>query len=163
MPLVERYLGQLTPRLTKSDQDELALAHGASERDIERLIKRYPDCPSSLLALLRRIDGTYHRKYPKGTVAVLILGSDVLEYPCYLKSVNQILGGGKVQKSIADIWGDVLDEVKIDPAVDVALPQGNRLCFSDCMNNGEGAIRKRTAPCIYADSRRLGADPGFAS
>lgn len=137
--LVERYLAGLRQVLPQAWRDELALATGASAAQLEALCGAYPQCPSSLLALLALCNGTWHQPYPGGTVSVYLLGSDVFEYPYYLSSVEQILEDHRANtRSIADIYGHYLQEEPglVDARIDASLPQGQRLCFSHCMNNG---------------------------
>ena len=139
MSIVDTYLTGLYQALPAEDLEQLKHSHGASEADLSKLVARYPQAPASLLELLGRLDGTHFRKYPGGDVCVLMLGSDVFEYPYYLSSVEQILEeAGQYNDSIADVYGDYIDEDPelLDPAIDGELPMGERLCFSQCMNNG---------------------------
>jgi len=139
MSLVETYLAGLRHVLPAESLDQLKLAHGASATDLQQLTEHYPLCPASLLQLLSQIDGTHFRDYHDGTVMVLMLGSDVFEYPYYLRSVRQILEGAHAHtRSIAQIYEGYLDEEPdlIDPLIDSTLPMNKRLCFSHCMNNG---------------------------
>ena len=57
-----------------------SIVHGASQEDLERLLKLYPDAPESLLELLRLVDGTYYQVYGKEKVSLYALGSDYEEY-----------------------------------------------------------------------------------
>nr|WP_314527158.1 hypothetical protein [uncultured Pseudomonas sp.] len=93
MSLADIYLAGLRQVLPADNLDQLKLAHGASATDLQQLTEHYPLCPASLLQLLSQIDGTHFRDYPDGTVRVLMLGSDVFEYPYNLRSVEQILKG----------------------------------------------------------------------
>ena len=139
MSLVDTYLAGLRQVLPAENLDQLKLAHGASATDLQQLTEQYPLCPASLLQLLSQIDGTHFRDYHDGTVMVLMLGSDVFEYPYYLRSVRQILEGAHVHtRSIAQIYEGYLDQEPdlIDPLIDSTLPMNKRLCFSHCMNNG---------------------------
>ncbi|MEX5669828.1 SMI1/KNR4 family protein, partial [Pseudomonas neuropathica] len=66
-------------------------------------------------------------------------GSDVFEYPYYLRSVEQIFEDAHADtESIAQIYEGYLDEEPdlIGPGIDSTLPMNKRLCFSHCMNNG---------------------------
>ena len=90
-PLLETYLAGVHERLPQESLDELALARGASVQQLDQLRQAYPLCPDTLLQLLSIYNGTYHEKYPGGTVSVYLLGSDAYEYPYYLSSVEQIL------------------------------------------------------------------------
>lgn len=139
MSLVDNYLAGLRKALPAEQLSELEPAHGASAADLQRLVERYPLCPASLLELLGHIDGTHYREYPAGKVLVLVLGSDVFEYPYYLSSVEQILEEGEsYTKSIGQIYAGYLDEEPdlVGPGIDVSLGMHERLCFSHCMNNG---------------------------
>lgn len=143
MTLVDTYLTGLKKVLPEDDLDQLELAHGASAADLQKLVERYPLCPASLLELLGKIDGTHFRDYPTGSVAVLMLGSDVYEYPYYLSSVQQILEEGDAYtQSIAQIYEDYLDEDPdlVGAGIDASLPMNKRLCFSQCMNNGGTSV-----------------------
>lgn len=139
MTIVETYLNGLYQALPEEDLKQLKLGHGASQGDLERLVARYPQAPASLLELLAHIDGTHYREYPDGKICVLILGSDVFEYPYYLSCVEQILKEAEQYKdSIAQIYGDYLNEDQelVDVGIDSQLGMNQRLCFSHCMNNG---------------------------
>lgn len=111
--------------------------HGASKEDIEKLLVLYPDIPDSLLQLLEIVDGTYWRKYAEKEVALLVLGSDMEEYPYYLLSAQQMVD----TKDNFRKWGDYLiarqfDDILVDKGV---CDEMDKLCwlhFSDCMNNG---------------------------
>ncbi|WNW12581.1 SMI1/KNR4 family protein [Pseudomonas sp. DTU_2021_1001937_2_SI_NGA_ILE_001] len=139
MSIVDTYLNGLYQALPAEELQQLQLSHGASPTDLQALQAAYPQVPASLLELLGRIDGTHYREYPGGEICVLILGSDVFEYPYYLSSVAQILEeAGKYKDSIAEIYEAYLDE---DPellgaGIDPQVPMNRRLCFSHCMNNG---------------------------
>ena len=139
MSLVNTYLAGLRQVLPAENLDQLKLAHGASATDLQQLTERYPLCPASLVQLLGQINGTHFRDYPDGTVMVLMLGSDVFEYPYYLRSVEQIFEDAHADtESIAQIYEGYLDEEPdlIGPGIDSTLPMNKRLCFSHCMNNG---------------------------
>ena len=139
MNIVDHYLAGLRQALPPAPLAELALASGASAAQLDSLLQVYPLCPDSLLRLLGRYNGTYHQRYAGGTVLVYMLGSDVFEYPYYLSSVEQILKDGQAnQRSIADIYGHYLEDDPgiVDPRIDAGIRQGQRLCFSHCMNNG---------------------------
>ncbi|WP_272544071.1 SMI1/KNR4 family protein [Burkholderia cepacia] len=139
MTLVDTYLAGLRAVLPDTDNAALAAATGATPAQLDALRAAYPQCPASLLELLGTLDGTYWRDYGGTTVNVLVLGSDVYEYPYYLLSAAQMLEeGAKYRDSIAEIYGDDAndDGELVDPRIDIALPMGRRLCFSHCMNNG---------------------------
>jgi hypothetical protein len=136
--IVEQYLKGLEVNLSEEDKAELSYASGATDPQLADLKHRYPSCPDSLLQLLQRINGTYWQKYGDHEICVLILGSDVFEYPYYLKSVEQILEGSGFKTSIREMYAEYFDDMKelvgegIDPNVNI----DRWLCFSDCMNNG---------------------------
>ncbi|MGK5030644.1 SMI1/KNR4 family protein [Janthinobacterium sp. MDT1-19] len=139
MDIVDHYLAGVLKALPPEPLAELALASGASAAQLASLRLTYPLCPDSLLRLLGKYNGTYYQEYAGGTVLVYMLGSDVFEYPYYLSSVEQILEDGQVnQRSIADIYGHYLEDDPgiVDVRIDAGIKQGQRLCFSHCMNNG---------------------------
>jgi len=139
MNLVDRFLSGLIPRLPEDDAPQWAWTEGASEADLQRLRAQWPQVPDSLVELLSRVDGTHFRDYPKGEVCVLMLGSDVGDYPYYLRSIAQIFEDQQQwDDSIRSIYEEWLEE---DPeilgaGIDADLPMSRRLCFSHCMNNG---------------------------
>ena len=139
MNLVDRFLSGLIPRLPEEDAPQWAWTEGASEADLQRLRAQWPQVPGSLVELLSRVDGTHFRDYPKGEVCVLMLGSDVGDYPYYLRSIAQIFEDQQHwDDSIRSIYEEWLEE---DPeilgaGIDADLPMSRRLCFSHCMNNG---------------------------
>ena len=139
MSIVEQFHSGLKAALPAASQTELAFATGASPTQLASLKEVYPACPESLLQLLAKVNGTHWQKYEKGEVSVLILGSDISEYPYYLRSVEQILEDrSSNDKSIADIYGDFFLEnpEMLDKRIDPDVSLGERLCFSYCMNNG---------------------------
>ena len=145
MTLVEQYLEGLKQAYIDNGGEEawqnlMATAHGATDADLQLLRNRYPQVPESLLDLLRRIDGTYWRKYEKGTICDLILGADedMGDYPYYLLSAKQIV---ETQNEAFDFYADYInreyEEVEIDNRITSdASELHNWLHFSDCMNNG---------------------------
>jgi hypothetical protein len=139
MNLVERFLSGLIPRLPEDDAPQWAWTEGASEADLQRLRAQWPQVPASLVELLSRVDGTHFRQYPKGEVCVLMLGSDVGDYPYYLRSVAQIFEDQQQwDDSIRSIYEEWLEEEPeiLGAGIDADLPMSRRLCFSHCMNNG---------------------------
>ncbi len=139
MNLVERFLSGLIPRLPEDDAPQWAWTEGASEADLQRLRAQWPQVPASLVELLSRVDGTHFRQYPKGEVCVLMLGSDVGDYPYYLRSVAQIFEDQQQwDDSIRSIYEEWLEEEPeiLGEGIDADLPMSRRLCFSHCMNNG---------------------------
>jgi hypothetical protein len=136
---VERFLSGLIPRLPEDDAPQWAWTEGASDADLQRLRAQWPQVPASLVELLSRVDGTHFRQYPKGEVCVLMLGSDVGDYPYYLRSVAQIFEDQQQwDDSIRSIYEEWLDEEPeiLGAGIDADLPMSRRLCFSHCMNNG---------------------------
>lgn len=139
MNIVDHYLTGLRQAMPPEPLAELALASGASAEQLDSLRQAYPLCPDSLLRLLGHYNGTYYQEYAGGMVLVYMLGSDVFEYPYYLSSVAQILEDRQAnQRSIADIYGHYLEDDPgiVDARIDAGIKQGQRLCFSHCMNNG---------------------------
>lgn len=139
MNLVDHYLEGLRQAMPPEPLAELALASGASAAQLDSLRQAYPLCPDSLLRLLGQYNGTYYQDYAGGRVLVYMLGSDVFEYPYYLSSVERILKDGQANlRSIAEIYGHYLEEDPgiVDARIDAGIKQGQRLCFSHCMNNG---------------------------
>ena len=136
--IVKLFLDGLKEHLSEDDVIGLSYASGASATLLARLKARYPDCPESLVELLSNINGTYWQKYGEHTVAVLILGSDMSEYPYYLKSVEQILDENNHGSSINQIYNEYKDNFPdlVDQAIDANINIDLWLCFSDCMNNG---------------------------
>lgn len=114
-----------------------AIAHGASQEDLDRLLELYPDAPESLVELLKLADGTYYRDYPEGRALLYFFGSDMEEYPYYLLSAQQIV---ETKEQFSE-WGDYLinreyDDIPVDEGVCDNMEKLNFLHFSDCMNNG---------------------------
>ncbi|MGB9101011.1 MAG: SMI1/KNR4 family protein [Stenotrophomonas indicatrix] len=139
MNLVDRFLSGLIPRLPEDDAPQWAWTEGASEADLQRLRAQWPQVPDSLVELLSRVDGTHFRDYPKGEVCVLMLGSDVGDYPYYLRSIAQIFEDQQQwDDSIRSIYEEWLEEEPeiLGVGIDADLPMSRRLCFSHCMNNG---------------------------
>lgn len=136
--IVDQYLKGLQEKLLENDKRSLSYAIGASFEQLTILRSQYPACPDSLLQLLARINGTYWQKYGDHEIAVLILGSDVFEYPYYLKSVEQILEDNNNGKSIRQIYGAYINSFPdlVGPGIDPDVNINRWLCFSDCTNNG---------------------------
>ncbi|MBV8253561.1 MAG: SMI1/KNR4 family protein [Chitinophaga sp.] len=137
MNLAEQYVKGLKERLLEEDSEDLSYATGASEAQLAQLKARYPQTPDTLLQLLAQINGTYSQWYGEHKVKVPILGSDVFEYPYYLKSVEQIIAIPKFDSSIVDIYGDLEeDDELVGPGIDPNVLRSEWLHFSDCINNG---------------------------
>ncbi|RAJ81914.1 SMI1/KNR4 family protein SUKH-1 [Chitinophaga dinghuensis] len=135
MTLAEQYVKGLKERLQEEDSEDLSYATGASEAQLAQLKAKYPQTPDTLLQLLAQINGTYWQQYGDHKINVAILGSDVFEYPYYLKSVEQIIEVPRFDSSIIDIYGET-DEELVGPGIDPNLLMSEWLCFSDCINNG---------------------------
>ena len=136
--IVEQYLKGLEEHLSEDDKTELSYATGATDQQLTDLKHHYPNCPDSLLQLLGRINGTYWQQYGEHEISVLILGSDVFEYPYYLKSVEQILEGSGFKTGIREIYAEYFDDMPelVGEGIDPDAYIDRWLCFSDCMNNG---------------------------
>jgi len=142
MNIAQKYVAGLEKAYYESDGKKLWLdfkktAHGASREDIEKLQIIYPDVPTSLLQLLEIVDGTYWRKYERGEVTLLFLGSDMEEFPYYLLSAQQMVE----TKDNFRTWGDYLinreyDDVPVDDGICDDLDKLCWLHFADCFNNG---------------------------
>ncbi|MBG9753898.1 SMI1/KNR4 family protein [Lysinibacillus sphaericus] len=131
------YFKNLLQFLPQEEQQQLQKAQGASDAQIESLLEIFPHSPQSLIELLQDVNGTYHCKHGKETISVLVLGSDLGEYPYYLKSVEQILADFQHQRdTIFERYQDFLEYVDIDNKINMHVPLNERLCFADCMNNG---------------------------
>ena len=114
-----------------------SVAQGASREDIDWLLKFYPDTPESLIELLRLVDGTYYREYPRDKVLLYFLGSDMEGYPYYLLSARQMVD----TKDQFRQWGDYLihreyDDIPVDEEICDDMDKLDFLHFSDCCNNG---------------------------
>ena len=120
MTIAEQYLIGLKNHLSQDDQKSLSYATGATTDQLSKLKKRYPACPGSLLDLLGQINGTYWQKYGEHKISVLILGSDVFEYPYYLKSVEQITEDNPYNQSIREIYSKYYDSLPelVGPGID---------------------------------------------
>jgi len=144
MSTVDAYLSGLRTALPSAQWQQLSIASGAPAQQLDALRAAYPQCPVALLELLGKVNGTWWQTYEGTKIAVLILGSDVFEYPYYLMSLEQMLQEGERRggDSIAQIYGKYLDATPelLDPRIDPAIPMGRRLCFSQCMNNGGTSI-----------------------
>lgn len=136
--IIKKFLDGLKARLSVDDKRSLSYATGASAEQLAQLKKFYPGCPQSLLELLSHINGTYWQRYGEHEITVLMLGSDVFQYPYYLRSVEQILKRNKYSSSINEIYGDYIDDALelLDEAIDPDINNDAWLCFSHCMNNG---------------------------
>lgn len=137
MDLVNKFLTGLRSALSADEIEELKIASGATNEDIDTLRTEYPHCPESLIILLENIDGTYWRKYGEKEIAVCILGSDIEGYPYYLLSTQQMLESSKEEEDVSYLLEYEDDEDAVDPKIHPeGLLPGKYLHFSDCMNNG---------------------------
>jgi cell wall assembly regulator SMI1 len=136
--LVEQFWAGLMKHLPEDDIKELSYATGATASQIDQLKMRFPAAPEPLIRLLERVNGTYWQQSGDHKVAVLILGSDVFEYPYYLKSVEQMLTDNPYTQSIRQLYAKYFDQIPelVGEGINPNLPLSNWLCFSDCMNNG---------------------------
>ncbi len=137
MELVNNFLKGLKEHLSPEELEELHKASGAAKEYLTTLQLHYPNCPESLLDLLKNIDGTYFRKYGEDQIAICILGSDVEDgtYPYYLLSTQQMLESSKEEVDISYL--SEYEEEGVDPKINPeSLLPGTYLHFSDCMNNG---------------------------
>lgn len=68
------------------------IKHGASDTDIAKLKKIYPDVPETLIKLLEYVDGTYYREYESEEITLYFIGSDVGDYqfPYYFLSFKEM-------------------------------------------------------------------------
>lgn len=146
--LASEYLNGLREAYIKAGEEEawgnmMQIATGASGNDLQALKAAFPDVPDSLIDILRRIDGTYFRKYAGGTVSAYVLGSDIDngEYPYYLLSAKEMVDD---RAEITDLYSEFvdrdfdedIDDIAVDDRIISDAKQMNWLHFSDCMNNG---------------------------
>ena len=111
--------------------------HGADQRDLDRLTTLYPDIPESLIELLKLVDGTYYREYPRDKVLFYFLGSDYEGYPYYLLSARQMVETRHEAKEFFDYFVTrEYDDIPVDEGVCDDLDKLDWLHFSDCCNNG---------------------------
>ncbi|MCL2527408.1 MAG: SMI1/KNR4 family protein [Defluviitaleaceae bacterium] len=115
------------------------IKHGATKEKIEKIKEKYPLAPESLLALLEYVDGTHWREYKEESVAFFFLGSDVEEYPYYIKSaeeiINEPLYGTSDMLAEHLAWTEEIED-GWDDRLAKNTEAANWLHFSDCMNNG---------------------------
>lgn len=131
------YFKNLLQYLPQEEQQQLQKANGATDAQIESLLEIFPQSPQSFIELLQDVNGTYHCKHGQENISVLVLGSDLGDYPYYLKAVEQILADAQNQReTIFERYQDFLEYVDIDKRINMHVPLNERLCFADCMNNG---------------------------
>lgn len=132
------YFNGLMAYLPEEEQIQLQQAKGATDSQIQTLLDIFPGCPKSLIKLLQDINGTYYCKHGETTISVLVLGSDLGDYPYYLKSIEQMIKNAQVvnSESIYERYRDFLEHVEVDDRIQMHIPLDKHLGFADCMNNG---------------------------
>jgi len=131
------YFANLLQYLPQEEQQQLQQAFGASEAQIQALLEVFPNCPQVLVELLQDVNGTYYCQHGQETICVLVLGSDLGDYPYYLKSVEQIVKDyHDKRETIYERYQEFLEYVEVDEKINMHVPLNERLCFADCMNNG---------------------------
>ncbi|WP_338946844.1 SMI1/KNR4 family protein [Fusobacterium canifelinum] len=142
MNIVEKYLEELKKAYYKNGGKEYwdkfeKIKAGATEENIKKIKEEFPETPDSLIELLKIVDGTYHREYQGEKITFYFLGSDVMGYPYYLLSSNQIFEN---KKDGYYLFGGYIDGEYEDVEVDEKITDDSEkikwLHFSDCMNNG---------------------------
>lgn len=142
MNIVEKYLEELKKAYYKNGGKEYwdkfeKVKAGATEENIKKIKEEFPETPDSLIELLKIVDGTYHREYQGEKITFYFLGSDVMGYPYYLLSSNQIFEN---KKDGYYLFGGYIDGEYEDVEVDEKITDDSEkikwLHFSDCMNNG---------------------------
>ena len=142
MNIVEKYLEELKKAYYKNGGKEYwdkfeKIKAGATEENIKKIKEKFPETPDSLIELLKIVDGTYHREYQGEKITFYFLGSDVMGYPYYLLSSNQIFEN---KKDGYYLFGGYIDGEYEDIEVDEKITDDSEkikwLHFSDCMNNG---------------------------
>jgi len=132
------YFNGLMAYLPEEEQIQLQQAIGATDSQIQTLLDMFPGCPKSLIKLLQDINGTYYCKHGETRISVLVLGSDLGDYPYYLKSIEQMIKDVQVvnSESIYERYQDFLVHVEVDDRIQMHILLNKHLCFADCMNNG---------------------------
>ena len=142
MNIAEKYLEELKKAYYKNGGKEYwdkfeKIKAGATEENIKKIKEEFPETPDSLIELLKIVDGTYHREYQGEKITFYFLGSDVMGYPYYLLSSNQILEN---KKDGYYLFGGYIDggyeDVEVDEKITDDSEKIKWLNFSDCMNNG---------------------------
>ena len=140
MTIIDTHIRKIENALNEDGHAMWLAIQGASDQEIGRLLESYPWCPATLIDLLRKIGGTYHRRYPAGYVAQPIFGSDVGEdFGYYLLSCDDMLKERTYSETLVERYGDLLDApdiVDIAPEIDIHTPMSQWLCFAHCINNG---------------------------
>lgn len=112
------------------------VCYGAKEDSIQQLLNIYPDIPASLVELLKTVDGTYHRNYKGTKVSLYFLGSDLVEFPYYLLSSDQMIESEKEMTWLEEYINREYEDLRIDDRITDDAGSMNWLHFADCMNNG---------------------------
>ena len=137
---IDTHIHKVESALNEEERSAWAAIQGASEAELARLLEAYPQCPTMLVDLLRKIGGTYHRRYPEGYVAQPIFGSDVGEdFGYYLLSCTDMLDERRYADTIAERYGEFMgqsDIIDVAPEIDIHAPMNQWLCFAHCINNG---------------------------
>lgn len=142
MNIAEKYIEELKKAYYKNGGKEYwdkfeKIKAGATEENIKKIKEEFPETPDSLIELLKIVDGTYHREYQGEKITFYFLGSDVMGYPYYLLSSNQILEN---KKDGYYLFGGYIDggyeDVEVDEKITDDSEKIKWLHFSDCMNNG---------------------------
>lgn len=142
MNIAEKYIEELKKAYYKNGGKEYwdkfeKIKAGATEKNIKKIKEEFPETPDSLIELLKIVDGTYHREYQGEKITFYFLGSDVMGYPYYLLSSNQIFEN---KKDGYYLFGGYIDGEYEDVEVDEKITDDSEkikwLHFSDCMNNG---------------------------
>ncbi|BBG30359.1 SMI1/KNR4 family protein [Zymobacter palmae] len=137
---IDTHIHKVESALNEEERSAWAAIRGASETELARLLEAYPQCPAMLVDLLRKIGGTYHRRYPDGYVAQPIFGSDVGEdFGYYLLSCDDMLDERRYADTIAERYSEFMgqpDIIDVAPEIDIHTPMNQWLCFAHCINNG---------------------------
>ncbi len=115
------------------------IACGISKEDEHNLLKEYPEIPKSLLEILNKIDGTYHRLYENEKITYYFFGSDVEDgkYPYYLLSGEQMLKTKNDPVKYYDCYiNREFDDIPVSEKITNDINNIKWLHFADCMNNG---------------------------
>ena len=118
-----------------------SVAHGADQRDLDRLTALYPDIPESLVELLKLADGTYFREYPADKLLLYFLGSDYKGYPYYLLSARQMVETRHKAKEFYDYFVTrEYDDIPVDEGVCDDLDKLHWLHFSPSAKGKKGQV-----------------------
>lgn len=144
MTIIDTHISHVQHALTEEYREQWDAIEGASEQELAQLLAHYPQCPQTLIALLRKIGGTYHHHYPKGTVSIPILGSDISSgFIYYLLSCEDMIKERRYSETITERYGEFLSDpeiIEVAPEIDINVPMSQWLCFAHCINNGGTSI-----------------------